>query len=320
MKPYRTHLPQLDGGLYLTDAGLETDLIFNKGVNIQEFAAHTLLDSELGRRAMKDYFDPFLQFAKQHRTGFILDCPTWKAHRHWADSLSVTPESLQQTTNRAVAFMDEIRQPHIDTTYPIVLNGLIGPKGDAYHPESLISTDEAVDYHAEQLGWLALTAVDMVTAMTLTQSAEAVGMVKAAKAVDIPIVISFTVETDGSLPTGQPLSEAVRFVDWATESGPAYYMVNCAHPDHFDHVLKPGDWLQRIRGIRCNASRCSHAELDACETLDDGDPVELALQYQSLVKRMPWINVVGGCCGSDFRHVSAIADKLLQPVKTCRND
>lgn len=317
MKPYRNHLPQIDGGLYLTDAGLETDLIFNRGVEIPEFAAHTLLDNEPGRRAMQEYFQPYLEFARQRRTGFILDCPTWKAHRHWAKSLGVTPESLEQTNRDAVAFMDQLRQPLSGSTYPIMLNGLVGPKGDAYAPESLISSDEAFDYHSEQLGWLAQTPVDMVTAMTLTQSAEAVGIVKAATAVGIPIVVSFTVETDGALPTGQPLDEAIRFVDWATESSPAYYMVNCAHPDHFESVLSAGDWRQRIRGIRCNASRCSHAELDACETLDAGDPAELAMQYQSLINHMPWINVVGGCCGSDIRHVTAIAETLLQPAEAC---
>lgn len=316
MTSYRTQLPQLDGRLFLTDAGLETDLIFNHGIDIPEFAAHTLLASEIGRRALHRYFTEFLKLARDRQTGFILDVPTWKAHRHWASSLSETPEGLKRVNDEAVSFMNTLRKEHESAASPIVLNALVGPKGDAYAPETLIGVDEAEEYHSEQMGWLADTSADMVSAMTLTQSAEAVGMVKAARRVNLPIVVSFTVETDGALPTGQPLSEAIRYVDWSTDAAPAYFMVNCAHPDHFADSLIPGDWLQRIRGIRCNASRCSHAELDACETLDDGNPEELAKQYQTIVKRMPWVNVVGGCCGSDLRHVTAIADCIqsLQPT------
>ena len=314
MTLYRAHLPQLDGGLYLTDAGLETDLIFNHGIDIPEFAAHTLLANDGGQQALTDYFKSFLQLAADHRTGFILDCPTWKAHRHWAADLGDTVAGLELANHMAVSFMENLRKPFVGTTYPIVLNAVIGPKGDAYAPESLIGTDEAIVYHAEQLGWLAKTPVDMVTAMTLTQSTEAVGMVKAAQAVGLPIIISFTVETDGTLPTGQPLDEAIRFVDWATNNAPAYFMINCAHPDHFRHVLKSGGSLDRVRGIRCNASRCTHAELDACETLDDGDPEELATQYQSLMELLPSINVVGGCCGSDLRHVRAIVERVQKKV------
>lgn len=318
MNLYRKHLPQLDGGLYLTDAGLETDLIFNKGIDIPEFAAHTLLRHASGRLALRDYFKQFLNLARERRAGFVLDAPTWKAHRHWAASLGESPARLEQSNREAIAFMDGLRQDCSENTCPIVLNALIGPKGDAYRPDSAISFKEAVEYHAEQLGWLATTSVDMVTAMTFTQSAEAAGVVKAATDVNLPIVVSFTVETDGALPTGQPLDEAIRYVDWATDDAVAYYMVNCAHPEHFEHVLAQGEWRERIRGIRCNASRCSHAELDACEVLDDGDPAELAGQYRSLIQRLPWLNIVGGCCGSDIRHVTAIADCLSNVTQ--RND
>lgn len=311
MSTYRTHLPQLDGGLFLTDAGLETDLIFNRGVDIPAFAAHTLLSAEEGREALRRYFSDFLDLARERRTGFILDSQTWKAHRHWADELGTTPEGLARANRDSIAFIDELRRARPEQGAPIVLDAVVGPKGDAYAPETLVGSDEAERYHAEQMRWLAETPVDMVTAMTLTQSTEAVGIVKAAAAEGLPVVVSFTVETDGALPTGQPLDEAIRFVDWATDGAAAYFMVNCAHPDHFVHRLEPGDWSRRIRGIRCNASRCSHAELDACTTLDAGDPEELARSYRELRERMPWINVVGGCCGSDFRHVAAIADELL---------
>lgn len=311
MNTYRAHLPQLDGGLFLTDAGLETDLIFNHGIDIPAFAAHTLLAGDEGREALRRYFSAFLELARERRTGFILDSQTWKAHRHWAAELGDTPAGLARANRESIAFIDELREPWLGRVEPILLNAVVGPRGDAYAPEALIGSDQAQTYHAEQMRWLAQTPIDMVTAMTVTQSTEAVGIVKAAAAEGLPVVISFTVETDGALPTGQPLDEAIRYVDWATDEGAAYFMINCAHPEHFENRLDSGDWSRRIRGIRCNASRCSHAELDACTTLDAGNPEALARSYRRLVERMPWINVVGGCCGSDLRHVRAIVDQLL---------
>jgi S-methylmethionine-dependent homocysteine/selenocysteine methylase len=191
-----------------------------------------------------------------------------------------------------------------------VLNGLIGPRGDAYAPEVTVAADEAEDYHATQVGWLADTDVDMVTALTFTQSDEAIGAVRACQAVDLPVVVSFTVETNGSLPTGEPLGHAIEAVDAATNGAAAYFMVNCAHPDHFSHVITGAEWTRRIHGLRCNASRMSHAELDEAEVLDDGDVAEFATGYSGLVDSTPWLNVFGGCCGSDLRHVTEIAHVL----------
>jgi homocysteine S-methyltransferase len=203
-----------------------------------------------------------------------------------------------------------LRDEFSSNAKPIVLNGIVGPSGDSYAPEAEVAAHDAEDYHARQIGWLAKTEVDMVTATTFTQSDEAIGFVRAARAAGLPVVISFTVETDGKLPTGQALAEAIEAVDDATGSAAAYFMVNCAHPDHFFHVLEGSDWTRRIRGVRCNASRLSHAELDVCETLDDGDPVELGGQYVELRRRMPWLNIFGGCCGSDLRHITEIARAL----------
>ena len=307
MTSYRTGLPQLNGELYLTDAGIETDLIFNKGIEIREFAAHTLLADAAGREALANYFRGFLTLARDIGVGFVLDSQTWKAHMHWADSLQATEAELALANRDAIAFISGIRDEFTDNAKPIVLNGLIGPCGDAYAPEKDLAADEAEAYHSTQLGWLAHTDVDMVTAMTFTQSDEAIGAVRAATAVGLPIVVSFTVETDGSLPTGESLGHAIDSVDAATNGAAAYFMVNCAHPDHFAHVLGNSEWTRRIHGVRCNASRKSHAELDEAETLDDGDVQELAAQYGELARAMPWLNVFGACCGCDLRHVTEIA-------------
>jgi len=310
MRKYRRELPQLTGDLFLTDAGIETDLIFNHGIEIREFAAHTLLPDQQGRKAVADYLREFLKLAEEYGAGFILDSQTWKAHTHWASDLGESEEELRRANEDAIEFINSLRNEISSSDRPIVLNGVIGPRGDAYAPDSMLAIDEAESYHSKQIRWLAETPVDMVTALTFTQSDEAAGAVRAAQKADLPIVVSFTVETDGHLPTGQSLQEAIETVDVATNSGAAYFMVNCAHPDHFFGKLGDGDWARRIRGIRCNASRLSHAELDECEVLDDGDPIELASQYKEITTQMPWLNVFGGCCGSDLRHITEIAKAI----------
>jgi len=308
---YRSALPQLSGDLFLTDAGLETDLIFNHGIEIQEFAAHTLLPDAAGREALANYFRSFLRLACEMGAGFILDSQTWKAHMYWANDLRASADELRAANRDSIAFIAGLREEFKSDSMPIVLDGAIGPMGDAYAPNGMVTADEAEEYHSTQLGWLAETDVDMVTAFTFTQADEAIGVVRAADSVGLPIVVSFTVETDGNLPTGQPLGEAIRAVDEATESVAAYFMVNCAHPDHFSHVLEDSEWVRRIRGLRCNASRKSHADLDESETLDDGDPIELGSQYKAMLEKMPWVNVFGGCCGSDLRHVTEIARAVI---------
>jgi S-methylmethionine-dependent homocysteine/selenocysteine methylase len=168
--------------------------------------------------------------------------------------------------------------------------------------------DAAQTYHAEQVAVLADAGCDLVSAITMTNVPEAVGVARAAMECGVPSVISFTVETDGRLPSGDTLEHAITAVDALTASAPVYYMINCAHPTHFEHVLGDGaPWVRRIRGLRANASRQSHAELNESPTLDIGDPVELGQQYAALKRRLPQLCVLGGCCGTDDRHVEQIA-------------
>jgi len=311
MAKYRNALPQLSGRPYLTDAGIETDLIFNHGIEIREFASHTLLETKEGRDAVASYLRGFISLAADLGVGYILDSQTWKAHQHWADDLNASTDELRKANVEAIQFIANIRAKSTANDEPIVLNAIIGPRGDAYAPDRLQAADEAEDYHRTQLEWLADTDADMVTALTFTQSEEAIGIVRAARSVSLPIVVSFTVETDGKLPTGEALSSAIAAVDGATDNGPAYFMINCAHPDHFAGVLEPGAWTSRIKGIRCNASRKSHAELDESESLDDGNPTELARQYREICERLPSLSVFGACCGADLRHVHAIAHAVI---------
>jgi S-methylmethionine-dependent homocysteine/selenocysteine methylase len=307
---YRDSPPQLSGDLFLTDAGLETDLIFNHGIEIREFAAHTLLPSPEGRAALFRYYEGFLTLAREMRTEFILDSVTWRAHAHWADALGAGKAELRAANEECIELIAELRRRFAGNAGPIVLNAVTGPRSDAYKPEIKIAVADAERYYAEQLGWLAETEADMATALTFNQAGEAAGFVRAARHVGLPAVVSFTVETDGKLPTGQSLGEAIEEVDRASDGYASYFMINCAHPEHFSGALEDAPWARRIRGIRANASRKSHAELDEATELDAGNPHELAGQYRDLAARLPWLNVFGACCGSDLRHVTEIARAL----------
>ena len=312
MSKYRSALPQLNGDLFLTDGGLETSLIFHDGFDLPHFAAFDLLKNDEGRDAIRNYFQPYLKIAKDHGVGFVLESATWRASSDWAEQLGYTPDALSDANRKAVEMLREIRDEHATDKTKAVISGNIGPRGDGYRPDNLMTEDEAERYHSVQIGTFANTEADVITAITMTHAEEAIGIVRAAKAVGMPVVISFTVETDGKLPTGQTLKEAIEQVDTATDNGPAYYMINCAHFTHFEGALTAGEeWIKRIRGLRANASALSHAELDEAEELDDGDPEEFGTQHGELWSAFTHFNVFGGCCGTDHRHVEKVCKAVV---------
>ena len=304
MSNYRKRLPQLDADFFLTDGGLETTMIFLNGIDLPYFAAFVLLDDDEGTAAMQDYYRSYLDIASNAGRGFIIESPTWRANPNWGARMGLDYAALVAINRRSIEFVDALRKEYLDSDIPIVVSGNIGPGGDGYVVSEMMSVEEAAEHHSLQAQTFADSGADMVTAITLTYPEEAIGIVTAAQAVGLPVVIGFTTETDGCLPNGQTLRSAIEQVDAATDNGPAYYMVNCAHTDHFSHALEDGQaWAQRIRGVRANASRLSHAELDECEVLDDGDPQEFALLNQALKERFPDLAVFGGCCGTDHRHI-----------------
>jgi S-methylmethionine-dependent homocysteine/selenocysteine methylase len=304
-------LPQLDRP-FLTDAGIETDIVFNRGIDLPHFASIALLGTEEGRKALNDYFRGFLHLAQRAGSGLILESATWRASPDWAKPLGFSYAELDDLNRAAIGMLRRLREEYRSTVPHIVVSGCIGPRGDGYDPGRVMAIDEAEGYHAHQAAVLASAGADMLTAITMTNVPEAIGVAQAARKLLVPVAISFTVETDGRLPTGDTLADAVSAVDEATGAYPAYFMINCAHPAHFSASLVEGaEWTSRIGGVRANASRCSHAELDAMTELDTGDPAELAALHRELRQRFPHINVLGGCCGTDLRHVTAIAEACL---------
>jgi S-methylmethionine-dependent homocysteine/selenocysteine methylase len=267
-----------------------------------------LLETEKGRNAIRTYYDRYIPLALEHGMGFVLDGPTWRANPDWAAKIGYDRNRLAKINHDSIVFQAEIRDRYETARSPIVISGVLGPRGDGYDPGQVMSVDEAQAYHAWQVEIVRDAGADYVSIYTLSYVNEAIGFALASEAAAMPYVVSFTVETDGRLATGEGLAEAIAAVDGATRHGPAYYMINCAHPTHFDHVLDGGaGWMQRVRGLRANSSKKSHAELDNSAELDSGNPQELGQQYRDLLSRFPHINVLGGCCGTDHRHVGCIS-------------
>jgi len=306
MAKYRNNLPQLAERVFLTDSGLETTLIFKDGIELNQFASFELLKTERGRARLLDYFREHARTAVDAGMGFVLESPTWRSNADWGAKLGYSPEALASLNRQSIDLMVQVRDELENAKSPMPISGNIGPLGDGY-AASKMSADDAERLHAPQIETFAQTEADLVSAFTMTSTDEAIGVTRAAVKAKMPVVIAFTVETDGRLPTGQSLKEAIEAVDAATNAAPAYYMINCAHPTHFEHALKSNEaWIKRVRGIRANASTRSHAELDEAKDLDDGNPVELGRQYRDLRRAFGQFTVLGGCCGTDHRHVEQI--------------
>lgn len=311
MSIYRdTFLPS-NADLFLAYVGMETDLIFNQGVDLPGFASYPLLKTTEGRKLLEGYLKDLIALGKETHSGVILESPTWVANRDRGAAIGYDFGELKQLNQDAIAMMAAVRAASDHA--PTIISANIGPRDDAYAPEAQMSADEAERYHSEQIAVLADTDVDVISGYTLAYPSEAIGIVRAARRFELPVVISFTVETDGRLPTGASLEDAISEVDGATDNYAAYYMINCAHPEHFSGVLEVAPWMQRVGGIIANASRCSHAELDEAEELDDGNPTELGEQLSDIRRRFPQIQVLGGCCGTDMRHMKQIVSASRTP-------
>lgn len=314
MSPFRNALP-LQDRLFVADGGLETWLVFHEGVDLPAFAAFDQLKDEAGRARLRRWYERYLAMARTHGCGLLLEAPTWRANPDWAAAIGYGAEALAEANRRAIAMLQELRERHATPALPIVVSGVVGPRGDGYVVEKRMTPGQARDYHAVQIGVFADTSADLVSAYTLNYAEEAMGIALAARRHAIPVALSFTVETDGRLPSGEPLGEAIERTDAATGGYPAYYMINCAHPEHFTPALAAGaTWLGRIGGLRANASRLSHAELERCTELDTGDPLDLGAHYRRLRQDLPALSVLGGCCGTDHRHVGAICAAVMPAV------
>jgi S-methylmethionine-dependent homocysteine/selenocysteine methylase len=310
-----TALPHTSESLYLTDGGLETTLVFLEGHELPCFAAFDLLKDEAGYNALKNYYRRYLSIAKELKTNFILESPTWRANPDWIQKTGYPANAISEVNEKAIRLLSELKEELKDHIPAIVLSGCVGPRGDGYKPENTMTVEEAQEYHSVQINVFRRTPVDIVSAITMNYVEEAIGIARASAAAGLPVVVSFTVETDGKLPTGMTLKEVIEEVDKTVSQPPVYFMINCAHPMHFSDVLYAGSnegWTKRIRGLRANSSCKSHAELDEATELDRGNPTELGSEHKELKKAFKHLNVFGGCCGTDEEHVLAIAKQVIK--------
>jgi S-methylmethionine-dependent homocysteine/selenocysteine methylase len=289
---------------YVTDGGLETDLIFNYGVDLPEFAAYPLVWTDEGRSLLRQYYEGYADVAGAVGAGLRLETPTWRANPDWAALLGHDVRTVSDANRTAVELLQALAHGWRDRVPEIVVTGMVGPRGDGYAVGDAVDPDEAADYHAPQVRAFAEAGAQAVCALTLTDPGEAVGVVRVADSVGLPVGIGFTVETDGRLPDGTTLGSAIEQVD--AVAPPAYFLVNCAHPQHVLPGLDDAPWVERVHGLRSNASTASHAELDEAEELDDGDLTVFVPSHRALEARLPSLEIVGGCCGTDARHVAAL--------------
>ena len=312
MNNFHTTLPNRTEGAFITDGGLETFLIFNENIELPYFASFPLLSADGTRVTLAKYYKTYADLAIKNDLGFIFESPTWRANPDWASQLGYDKSALANINSDAIAFMKSIRNEYANPANFLV-SGCIGPRGDGYFISQKMTSEQADSYHNEQIEVFSQSDADLINAMTMTYPEEAIGITLSAKRNNIPVVISFTTETDGKLPNGMSIEQAIKTVDQATESGPIYYAINCSHPSHFATLLNTNQsWAKRIQCIRSNASCLSHEELDQCDHLEEGDPVDFGLQHQHLAHSLSSLNVFGGCCGTSTKHIE-------QLVKSCRN-
>ena len=311
MNKYGHNLPQLNGKKFLTDGGLETTLIYHHGIDLPHFASFPMILNPNEWNILKNYFISYIEISKRNHLGFVLESPTFRSNTDWGYRLGYTMDELNAINELSIKQLLELREEFENENTPMVVSGCVGPRGDGYVVSEKMTAAEAKQYHFCQVRAFKNAGADMITSFTINYIEEAMGIALAAKELNIPAVIGFTVETDGNLPDGYSLQEAIEHIDELSGDYPAYYMINCAHPSHFADKLKEGaEWVSRIMAVRANASAKSHAELDESTQLDAGDKNDLAMRYRDLNELLPNLKVIGGCCGTDHTHVNAICDHL----------
>ena len=302
---------QREGVFYLTEGGQETELMYKHGHDLPEFALYPLLDDPAAVADLRDMYTRYLEVAAAYGVIPLMGGLDYRASPDWAGKLGISPSGLAELQLRAIDFLRDVARPFAAQLPQVLISGIVGPRGDAYGLDRTITADEAEDYHAVQLATLREAGVDLVSAMTFSSVAEAVGLCRAAAAVGLPVSLSFMVDAAGKVLTGLTLQAAVEAVDrGAGEARPAFYGINCSHPDEFEPALTPGPWLERVRSLRPNASRAEKQSLCTIGHLEAGNPAELGRQVADLTHRLPHLDVVGGCCGTWDEHLQAIAEQL----------
>jgi S-methylmethionine-dependent homocysteine/selenocysteine methylase len=302
--------PHEEGRFYLTEGGTETELMYKHGFDLPHFAMFPLLDNPNALSKMKDMFRSYLDVAAKHKFCALMGGLDYRASPDWGELLGYSPASLSDANLQSIEFLREIASEYSSQIPQILIQGLIGPRGDAYERNETITENEAEDYHSVQLETLKKANVDSALAITFNNIPESVGVARAAAGIGVPLGISLTLDSNSKLHSGPSLAEAITTIDEETGESPAYYLINCSHPLEFEPAIEPGAWIQRVRGVRPNASKMEKMALCKLGHLEDGDPVELGLLCGDLARRYPHMDIWGGCCGTWDNHLHEIAKNV----------
>jgi S-methylmethionine-dependent homocysteine/selenocysteine methylase len=303
---------QRDGQLFLTDGGIETEIMYKWGFDLPHFAMYPLLDNADATAAMRGMYRRYLDVVAKHGLSALMGGLDYRASPDWGALLGYSREGLAEANLRSITFLRELATEYGDNIPQILIAGYVGPRGDAYKVNRTMTEAEAEDYHAVQLATLKAGDVDLAWAFTFNNIPEAIGAARAAARIEVPLAISFTVDGTSRLKSGPSLAEAVETVDAETgEAAPAFYTLNCSHPVEFEPGLTPGAWIGRVRGFRPNASKKDKIALCKLGHLEEGDPFELGCLMGDLARRYLHMDIWGGCCGTGDVHLDEIARNVI---------
>lgn len=298
-----------NGGNVMINGGLETTLIYKHNLDLPFFSCIDLFKTEETKQIMYDYYLDYVKAAKKYNVPVIIDTPTWRFNKDWAIQSGYNDQQLANRNKEAVDLVRGLK----DVYDNVIISGELGPRYDGYVISEKMTTEEAQQYHSAQVESFSSSNVDIITAATMNYVEEALGVTLAAKSTSTPLVVSFTLSSEGDLPSGMTLKEAIMKVDTISGEYPLHYMINCVHPVYFAELLKKNKdqaWIKRIKGIRPNASSKSHEELDNLGTLDVGDMDELANYCKEIQDSCKHIKLFGGCCGTTVEHIECIYEKV----------
>jgi len=310
MVKHTTFPPQKEGCLYLTEGGTETELMYKHGFELPHFAMFPLLDNPKAVSKMREMFRSYLDVAAKHEFSALMGGLDYRASPDWGELLGYSPASLSDANLQSIEFLREVAMDYSSQIPEILIQGLIGPRGDAYERNETITENEAEDYHAVQLETLKKADVDSALAITFNNIPESVGVARAAAEIGVPLGISLTLDSNSKLRSGPSLAEAITIIDKETDQSPAYFLINCSHPLEYELAIEPGDWVKRIRGVRPNASKMEKIALCKIGHLEEGDPEELGTLCGDLARRYPHMDIWGGCCGTWDNHLNEIAENV----------
>ncbi|MEH6478277.1 MAG: homocysteine S-methyltransferase family protein [Sneathiella sp.] len=302
---------QQDGTFYLTEGGTETEIMYKFGYELPQFAMFPLLDNPQAFAELQDMYRRYLDTAAKHQFKVLMGGLDYRASPDWGKKLGYSEDGLADMQHRSIKFLRDIAKPYEDQIPGILIVGIIGPRGDAYSLNKTITADEAEDYHGVQLATLKSAEVDLVWAATFNNIPEAIGVSRAAAQAELPICISFSLDSNNRLNSGPTVKQAIETVDFETgDAKPDFYGINCSHPLELEPALEAGDWFKRVRNIRPNAVLMDKISLCKLGHLEEGDPVELGQQLGDLARRYPHIDIWGGCCGTWETHLDHIATNI----------